>query len=264
MSSSQSADETAVITGASRGIGYELAKQFAADGYDMVLIARSEEQLQTVGKELETTHGINTSVIVSDLSASDAANTVYERIQSQTRVIDVLVNNAGFGIYGEFVDTKLSEEMNLIHLHILTVTKLTKLIARDMVTRNHGYILNTASTAGFAPLPKSAVYSAAKHYQRSFSEALAEELADEGVTVTALCPGETDTGFMSRGNYEETGFKKEELMDPTTVAQAGYDGLMNKERIVIPGIKHKIRTFLRRILPRKTYVKAAGNSLEQR
>ncbi|MFB6211875.1 MAG: SDR family NAD(P)-dependent oxidoreductase [Halobacteriales archaeon] len=257
MALGQTGRETAVLTGASSGIGYELTHLFAADGYDLVLVSRSREKLESVGEELETQHGVDTDVVVADLSEPDAAHEVYEAVQAEDRVVDALVNNAGFGVYGEFIDTDLEEELDVIHLHVVTVTILTKLFAKDMAARGHGYILNNASTAGFAPLPTSVVYSGAKHYERSFSEALAEELADKGVTVTALCPGETDTGFMERGNYEEAAYEKADMMDAATVAQAGYEGLMNGERIVVPGMKNKARVFLRRLLPRKSYVQAA-------
>lgn len=251
---------TAVITGASSGIGYELTKHFAADGYDLVLISRSRDKLETVGEELETRHGIDTSVVVSDLSEPEAARDVYETIHAADHTVNALVNNAGFGVYGEFIDTDLEQELDVIYLHVVTVTVLTKLFAKEMAARGHGYILNNASTAGFAPLPTSVVYSAAKHYERAFSEALAEELADEGVTVTALCPGETDTEFMERGNYEEAAYEEQDMMDPATVAKAGYDGLMNGKRVVIPGMKNKARVFLRRVLPRTTYVRAAESA----
>lgn len=260
MSSAPADTGTAVVTGASRGIGYELAKRFAADGFDVVLVSRSREQLESVGEELETQYGIDTSVVVADLSEPDAGYDVYEAVQNQDRTVEALVNNAGFGVYGEFVETDLEQELDVINLHVVTVTILTKLFGRDMADRGHGYILNTASTAGFAPLPTSVVYSAAKHYERSFSEALAEELADDGVTVTALCPGETDTSFMEQGNFEEAAYSHDELMAPSTVAQAGYRGLMNGERIVIPGLKNKVRMFSRRILPRSTFVRAAESA----
>ncbi|MFB6353758.1 MAG: SDR family NAD(P)-dependent oxidoreductase [Halobacteriales archaeon] len=257
MSARASDHETALVTGASRGIGYELAKRFAADGFDLVLVARSEDRLQEVGAELEADHGVDSTVVPADLADPEGARSVYEAVSADGHVVEALVNNAGFGVYGEFVETDLEQELDVIELHVVAVTVLTKLFAREMADRGHGYVLNNASTAGFAPLPTSTVYSAAKHYERSFSEALAEELADAGVTVTALCPGETDTGFMERGNYEEAAYEPGDLMDPATVAEAGYRGLMNGERVVVPGWKNKVRIFLRRLLPRRAYVRAA-------
>jgi short-subunit dehydrogenase len=249
--------ETALVTEASSGIGLELAKLFAGDGFDVLLVARSEDTLAAVADELERRHGITARPFPADLARPDAARELYESVTGEGYVVDALVNNAGFGVYGEFVETDLEQELDVIALHVMTVTVLTKLFGRDMAERGHGYVLNNASIAGIAPLPTSAVYSAAKHYERSFSEALAEELVDEGVTVTALCPGETDTGFMERGNFEEAAYEEDDLMDPATVAAAGYEGLLNGDRIVIPGLENKLNAFLRRVLPRKQYVKAA-------
>lgn len=247
----------ALVTGGSRGIGYELAALLAADGHDLVLVARSEADLRAAADEFEERHGIDAAVVPADLTDPGAAREVYETVQEAGIVVDTLVNNAGYGVYGEFVETDLDAELEVIGLHVVTVTVLTKLFVRDMVDRGDGRVLNNASIAGWAPLPTSAVYSAAKHYERALSEALAEEVADDGVTVTALCPGETDTGFMDRGNFGTTAHDEDDLMDPETVARAGYEGLNDGDRIVIPGLKSKLSVFLGRVLPRTAYVRAA-------
>jgi short-subunit dehydrogenase len=257
MGSVDDEERTALITGASSGIGLELTKLFAAAGFDVLLVARSEDTLAAVAGELETDHGVTAEPFPTDLARPDAARELYERVTEAGFVVDALVNNAGYGVYGEFVDTDLDAELDMIRLHVRAVTVLTKLFGREMADRGDGYILNNASVAGFAPLPTSTVYSAAKHYERAFSEALAEEFADEGVTVTALCPGETDTGFMQQGNFEEAAYEDDDLMDPKTVARAGFDGLMDGDRVVVPGLENKLNVFLGRLLPRKQYVKAA-------
>lgn len=253
-------ERTALVTGASRGIGYELTKQFAADGFDVLLVSRSEERLETVGEELESAYGVETFVYPADLSEPDGARDLYERVSDDGHTVDALVNNAGFGVYGHFVETDLETELDVVNLHVVAVTVLTKRFGREMAERGEGWILNNASLAGWVPLPTSAVYSGAKHFERAFSEALAEELADEGVTVTALCPGATATGFMEQGNFEEAAYEDDDLMDPATVAEVGYEGLMNGERVVVPGAVNKFRVFLRRLLPREQYVRAAKSA----
>ena len=177
--------------------------------------------------------------------------------------IDALVNNAGYGSYGSFLEDDLETDRELIGLHATTPTVLSKLFGRDMAARGGGRILNNASIAGWAPAPNSAVYSAAKHYERAFSEAIADELSDEQITVTVLCPGETETGFFKRGGYGDSGAAEADMMTATEVAEAGYEGLMAGERIVIPGSLNKFRVLLRRILPRSLYLKAVKQSLSK-
>jgi hypothetical protein len=255
--------ETALVTGASSGIGYELTKLFAADGTDVILVSRRRERLEAVGEELETTYDVETHVMPADLSEPSAPAALYESVVEAGLDVDILVNNAGFGSYGPFLDDDAETDRALIELHIGTVTALTKLFGREMADRGGGRILNNASIAGWAPTPNSAVYSAAKHYERAFSEALAEELASEGITVTALCPGETDTGFFDRGDYDESGAATADRMSAAAVAEAGYRGLMAGERIVIPGGRNKLRAFLRRLLPRWLLVRTAKESVSK-
>lgn len=249
------------MTGASSGIGYELTRQFAADGYDVILVSRRRERLTEVADELAAEFGVDGFVFPTDLSEPEAPEALYERVIDAGHEVDVLVNNAGFGSYGPFFEDDLETDRDLIGLHVDAVTTLTKLFGREMADRGRGRILNNASVAGWAPSPKSAVYSAAKHYERAFSEALAAELEDEGITVTALCPGETDTGFFDRGNYDESGAAEAERMPPAAVAEAGYRGLMNGERIVVPGRLNKLRVFLRRLVPRGLYVRLVERSI---
>lgn len=254
---------TALVTGASSGIGYELAKLFAADGWDVVLVSRRREKLSRVAHELADEHGVEGYVFVKDLSMPEAGRELYEAVDDAGHEVDALVNNAGYGSYGPFLDDDLETDHELVNLHVTTVTTLTKLFGRDMVERGGGYVLNNASVAGWAPTPGSAVYSAVKHYERAFSEALAEEFDGESVTVTALCPGETETGFFERGDYEEADFEEGDMMSPAEVAAAGYEGLMDGERVVVPGGLNRFRVFLRRLLPRRLYVKATERSVNE-
>lgn len=257
MATPASGPPTALVTGAASGIGRELAALFARDGYHVVLVDVDEEGMASAAADLEARHGVGTTEIAADLADGDAAGGVYDAVRDEGLTVDALVNNAGFGAYGEFTDTDLDAEVEMIRVHVETVTRLTKPFAREMADRGEGRILNTASVAGFAPTPTAAVYSATKHYVLAFSEALAEELADDGVTVTALCPGETDTGFFDRGNVGEAAFDEGDLMDPATVAAAGYEGLRNGDRRVVPGAKNRLRLFLKRLLPRTTYIRGA-------
>jgi short-subunit dehydrogenase len=252
---------TALVTGASSGIGYELTKLLAADGHDVVLVSRREGKLAAIASELESEYGVDGHVMPADLSKPDAARDLYERVTDAGIDIDILVNNAGFGSYGPFLDDDTQTDRDLIELHVGTVTTLTKLFGREMADRGGGRILNNASLAGWAPTPNSAVYSAAKHYERAFSEALAEELAEEGISVTVLCPGETATGFFDRGNYDKSGAAEADKMSAAAVAAAGYRGLVAGDRIVIPGRLNKARAFLRRLLPRRLFVATAGRSV---
>jgi short-subunit dehydrogenase len=252
---------TALVTGASSGIGYELTKLLAADGYDVVLVSRRRGKLADVAEELETTYDVTGHVMPADLSEPDAAEGLYESVTDASLEIDVLVNNAGFGSYGPFLDDDLETDRDLIQLHVGTVTELTKLFGRGMADRGGGRILNNASIAGWAPTPNSAVYSAAKHYERAFSEALAEEFDDGPISVTVLCPGETDTGFFEQGDYGDSGAAESDRMSAAAVAEAGYRGLMAGDRIVVPGGANKFRVFLRRLLPRWLFLRIVKQSV---
>ena len=193
--------QTALITGASSGIGADLARLFARDGYDVVLVARSEEKLREVAEGIGKEHaGVTARVIVADLARPDAARDVVDALGGLP--IDALVNNAGYGVAGPFVETDVRSELEMIQVNVVALTHLTKLLAPGMVARKRGRILNVSSTAAFQPGPLMAVYYATKAYVLSVSEALAEELRGSGVTVTALCPGPTATGFAAASNME--------------------------------------------------------------
>ena len=237
----------ALITGASGGIGLELARIFARERYDLILVARSQARLEEIAAELRAAHGVAVEVIVKDLSAPDAPI----EIQRQVPRVDVLVNNAAFGVYGKFVDCSLADDLNLMHVNMDAVVALTRLYLPVMVEAQSGRILNVASTAAFQPGPLMALYYASKAFVLHFSEAVANELKGSGVTVTALCPGPTETGFQARADIANIPLIRMGMMSAKVVAEAGYRGLMAGKTIVIPGIKNKLGAQSVRFTPRK-------------
>jgi len=243
---------TALITGASGGIGYELAKLFARDGYHLVLVARSEARLAQFAEELQKQFGISAKSVVLDLSQPDAPQRLFDRLQSEGIVIDILVNNAGYGKLGPFAEVPLQESLGQIDLNIRALTQLTRIFLPPMLARRSGKILNVASTAGFQPGPLMAVYYASKAYVISFSEALANELKGSGVTVTCLCPGATETGFAARaGNDRSRLFQQSRPMTAKAVARVGYRALMKGKTLVIAGLMNRLLAESVRISPRK-------------
>lgn len=243
---------TALITGASGGIGYELAKLFAKDHHNLVLVARNGTSLEQVGDELQRQFGITVRTLALDLAAPTAAQSLFEELRRQEVDVDILVNNAGYGKFGEFAAVALEESAGQIQLNIAALTYLTRLFLSPMLQRGSGKIMNVASTAGFQPGPLMAVYYASKAYVISFSEALANELAGKGITVTCLCPGATETGFAGRaGNDQSRLFKKLRPMEAKTVARAGYQGLLKGTTMVIPGWRNWLIAESVRFSPRK-------------
>jgi hypothetical protein len=252
---------TALITGPSSGIGLDLAHLFAQNGHDVVLVARSEGKLRELASELESKHHITARVIVADLARPEAPREVF----AAAPAIDVLVNNAGFGTSGKFAETKARTELEIIQVNIAALTHLTKLFLPQMLERKRGRILNVASTAAFQPGPLMAVYYASKAYVLSFSEAIAEELRGTGVTVSALCPGPTATGFQKTANLGSEALLK--VMKPVSsmdVARAGYRGLMRGQRVIIPGIKNKIGVQSLRVSPRAVVTRIVRALQERR
>jgi len=242
--------KTALITGASGGIGYELALLLARDGFDCILVARSRDKLDELAARLESEFRVKTLVVARDLSKSTAVDEIYEEVSAASMSIDVLVNNAGFPVYGRFVDTDWQTELDMLQVNVVALTALTKLFVRGMVERRNGRILNLASTAAFVPGPLMAVYYASKAYVLSFSQALANELQGTGVTVTALAPGPTRTGFQKRGVMEDSRLVRGQIADAKSVAAAGYHGMMRGKTIVIPGFSNKLIPWVARVSPR--------------
>jgi hypothetical protein len=242
----------ALITGASGGIGYELAKLFAKDRHNLVLVARNEPRLAQVAAELQRQFGITVKTFALDLTEPAAPQSLFWELQSAGVGVEVLVNNAGYGMYGEFADVPREESLGQIQLNITALTELTKLFLGPMLERRSGRIMNVASTAGFQPGPLMAVYYATKAYVISFSEALANELADKGITVTCLCPGATETAFAGRAGNDATRlFKNLRPMEAKTVARAGYCGLFKGKTLVIPGLRNWLVAESIRVSPRK-------------
>ncbi|GAB3941211.1 hypothetical protein GCM10028805_04090 [Spirosoma harenae] len=245
--------KTALITGASSGIGQELAKLFAQDGYNLVLVARSDDKLDRLADVFKNNYGTQKiTVIGKDLSTEDAAQDVYDQVKAQGIQVDVLVNDAGVGLYGLFAtDTDWEREKAMIHLNILTLTQMTKLFLYDMLSRNEGKILNLASLLSIAPSPLMAVYAGTKAYVYSFTQSLINELKDTNVTVTALLPNATDTDFFHKAGAQNTKVT-DELQDPVMVAQDGYNALMaGKHKIVPGGIKNKSYEILSYVAPQE-------------
>jgi short-subunit dehydrogenase len=244
--------QTALITGASGGIGYELARLFAHDHYNLVLVARSADKLDQVAAELQSQFGISVRTIALDLAAASAPTFLFDQLQRDEVAVDILVNNAGFGVFGEFASTTEEEILGQIHLNITALTDLTRLFLSAMLARRSGKIMNVASTAAFQPGPLMAVYYATKAYVLSFSQALANEVARSGVVVNCFCPGATDTDFQKRANLENSRlFKKFRPMTAEAVARDGYRGLMAGRTLVISGLKNWLVAESVRFAPRK-------------
>ncbi len=238
-------NDWALITGASSGIGRELAKLFAADKFNVILVARDEGRLTQLAEELRTRHSIQTKVLPYDLSIPNAAQSIFDALKEMP--VSVLVNNAGFGFYGAFAESNLAGQTAMMQVNMTALVQLTHLFLQPMIARQTGRILNVASTAAFQPGPLINVYYASKAFVHSFSYALAEEVENSGVTVTTLCPGTTRTEFFKRGNFGDK--RAPFTMDARTVAEAGYRGLLSGRRVVIPGWTNKIASALAKRLP---------------
>jgi uncharacterized protein len=250
--------KTALITGASSGIGLELARLFAADHYRLVLVARNRAALQQIGEELQSKHGIEVRISPKDLAHPSSPVELFQELQEAGIVVDVLVNNAGFGGSGPFVQTDWHHEAEMIQVNIVALTHLTKLFLPQIQTRR-GKVLNVGSVAAFLPGPFTAIYYASKAFVLHFSEALAEELSDSGVTVTCLSPGPVETGFQKRAHSGGSSRANAPLyMDVTDVARIGYEGMKQGKRIVIPGWKNRLLTEMLRLVPRNTVARTVG------
>ncbi len=243
--------KTALITGASSGIGFEIAKIFSKNGYHLVLVSENKEELENAAREIDNQHDIQIKLIIKDLSKPSAAQELYDDIVAYGSDIDVLVNNAGFGISGKFTDLGADQQTSLIQLNIVALTQLCRLFGADMVKRHSGRILNVASTAAFQPGPFMSTYYASKAYVLFLSEALNNELARDGVNVTALCPGPTQTNFIARADISDTKIANVPwIMNADEVARIGFVGLMRGKKIVIPGFMNKLLAFIVKFIPR--------------
>jgi short-subunit dehydrogenase len=240
----------AVITGASVGIGFELARVFARNGHDLLLVSRRPDALEAVAGRLEGEFKIRAWTFAADLRDSDSPQRLLDYCLSEKMPVEILVNNAGIGFGGEFGEVDLNRQMDIIRVNIASLTELTGLFLPQMILRRSGRIMNVASTAAFQPGPLMAVYYASKAYVLSFSQALAEELRNTGVTVTALCPGPTKTEFAAAAEIESTRLFEKVVADAAGVAEFGYDAMMKGHRVAIPGIMNKIVAQSNRFAPR--------------
>lgn len=240
---------TALITGASGGIGYEITQLFARDHVNLILVARSTDKLESIKKDFETLYNIRVDVLSLDLSEQQAYLEILSYIEKENIVIDFLVNNAGFGYQDAFLDKGVEDYREMIQVNIMSLTALTHAIAIQMSSRQSGRILNIASVASFQPNPYFAVYGATKAYVLSFTEALHKEFSHSGVTVTALSPGLTKTGFISRAGIYSYNILSLITLDAKKVAKAGYRAMMRGRRNVIPGFGYKFVVFLSAIVP---------------
>lgn len=253
----------ALITGASSGIGYELATLFAREKHNIVLVARREEKLNEIARTLEQNYNVKAHALIIDLCKSQSAQEIYDWVRKNDLRIDFLVNNAGFVVYGSFSGTRWEDELRMMQLHMETATHLIKLFLQDMIRNKRGRILNVGSIGSYVPGPYVSVYCATKSYLLSLSEALAEELRGSGVTITTLCPGGTKTEF------EENAIRKQSIkpssrgMEAEKVARIAYRALMKGKRIVVPGLLNKIQVFAIRFLPRALVTRLTGMMMSE-
>ena len=244
------AAETVLVTGASSGIGLELAKLFAAEGSNLVLVARREDALQQLATQLRGEHGVNVHVVPQDLAISTSSQQIYEHLKRHGIILDVLVNNAGFGDVGLVSRLPLESQIHAIQVNVTALTALTRLFLPEMLDRRRGGVLNLSSTAAFQPGPGMAVYFATKAYVLSFTEALVEELVGTGVTATCLAPGVTHTPFLPRSGVSRARLGRLGALDVQYVARAGYRGFRAGRALVVPGVGNKLLTFAVRFTPR--------------
>ncbi|WP_293910828.1 SDR family oxidoreductase [Deinococcus sp.] len=246
---------TALITGASGGLGEEMARQLAPRGIHLLLVARREDKLQALAAELAEKHGIQTGVMALDLADPGAAAELEREAEFRRIDIDFLINNAGYGLYGEFAHSDRTEQLDMLQLNIVTLTELTHRFLPGMLSRGRGRIMNVASTAAFLPGPLMATYYASKAFVLSFSEGLAEELRGSGVAVTALCPGPVETGFQDRASLGESvmlsGPSRFSVLSAQDVARQGLEAMMRGDAVCIPGGVNRAQLLMTKLMPRK-------------
>jgi short-subunit dehydrogenase len=232
--------KTVLITGTTSGIGYELSRVFAAQGFNLVLVSRNEQKLRAQTEALQSEYGIAVHTVVKDLSEPSAPVEIFADVRRLGIHVDILVNNAGFNESGPFSETSLEQELKMLQVHVASLTHLTKLFLGGMLNKKFGKILNLGSTGSFTPCPIDAVYCASKAYVLSFSNAIRAELSGTGVTVSTLCPGATSTEFARKANMECTRLFRRFVMEPKQVAEIAYRGLMKNKKIIIPGLQNRV------------------------
>ena len=254
----ESSGETVLVTGASSGIGLELARRFGADGCHLILLARQAAALELLATELRRDGKVEVTVLTADLSLPETPARVFQELQGRRVHVDVLVNNAGFGASGSFAGLPLQRQLDMIQVNVAALTALTGWFLPGMIERRHGGVLNVGSVAGWLPGPGMAVYFATKAYVLSFSEALTEELAGTGVTVTALCPGPTESNFGNVAHGSKERRIKTGKMSAETVARQGHDAFRRGKLVAITGWQNQLIVFLIWLLPRWLVRKMAG------
>jgi uncharacterized protein len=254
----------ALITGATSGIGYELAKIFAAHDYNLVIVARTAAELERVALELIELYGIRVIPIPVDLAKRTAPFELYQDIRERGLRVDVLVNDAAQGVYGKFADTDINTELDILQLNVGAYLVLTKLFLREMLVRGSGRILNVASIAGKFPGPYQSVYHGTKAFIHSFTEAIRAETEGSGITITSLLPGATATDFFRKANMEDSKILDTELADPAEVARDGFDALMAGEDMVISGFKNKAQVAASNLTPDHLLAKGVLRQQEPR
>lgn len=255
---------TALVTGASGGIGRELARVHAEHHGDLVVVARSRDALRELKGELENAYGITVEVLAKDLNDPETPKEIFETLRDKNIEVEILINNAGFGTFAPFIRTDWDKQAAILAVNIHALTGLTHRFLPGMIERNRGRVLNVASTAAFYPGPLMSVYYASKHYVLAFSDSLAEEIRNSEVTITTLCPGPTDTGFQRRaGNENIRLMKKFAVMDPYSVAKYGYRKMLAGKLTAVPGLFNTLSAVLPRVLPRKAAMRIVRRQHEE-
>jgi len=253
----------ALITGATSGFGYEFAKLFAADGYSLVVVARNEEKLRELASEISRSYMVDVVTIAKDLFIPTGAEEIYREVKAKGIIVDVLVNDAGQGEHGNFIEYDTARDIDMIQLNITSLVCLTKLFLRDMVARNEGRVLQVASLLGKYPTPLMAVYAATKAFVITFTEGLIQELKDTNVTLTALLPGASDTDFFHKAGAEDSKtYREEKLSKPEDVAKDGYTALMRGESRIVSGLKNKIFAGMTNVMPDNALAKTMHQKMK--
>jgi short-subunit dehydrogenase len=256
-------NKTALVTGASSGIGQAFSQIFAAEGYNLVLVARSQAKLEQIAAQLRHRYSVKATVLAKDLSEPASPGEIFEALEKQATTVDILVNSAGFGTYGEFASLDLKRELEMLQVDVVSLVKLTRLFLPGMLQRGFGRILNVGSTGSFAPVPLMSTYGGAKAFVLSFSEGLSEELKGTPVRVTALCPGVTLTGFQETARVERMRLVRGLAMSAEQVARIGYKALMRGQAVVVPGFANRLMAFSVRFTPRWLARSLARRMMEQ-
>jgi short-subunit dehydrogenase len=251
MSESVIKGKRALVTGASSGLGLDFARDLAGRGCHLILVARREDRLRALQKEIVDRHGVEVDVIPADLSAPDAPPRLYDRIKAGGKAVDILVNNAGFGLYGTFLEIPRERERNMLELDILTLVGLTRFFVKDMVERDFGFVLNVSSIAAYQPTPLYATYAAAKTFVLHFSEALSYELRKTKVQVTALSPGITATEFLEVSGQKPTAYQERMMMTSPEVTRIGVEAMLRGRPSVVPGLVNAVMAWATRLAPRR-------------